>query len=67
MPCHWRLAAGKPLPQNLDAIAEDLGISRVIAEVLWKRGVCSAVEMDRFLSPGLRHLARPESIPGLAR
>jgi single-stranded-DNA-specific exonuclease len=67
MPCHWKLAAGKPLPHNLDAIAEELGISRVIAEVLWKRGICSAVEMDRFLSPGLRHLAKPESIPGLAR
>jgi len=66
MPCNWKLLSGAPVPENIGAIAEDLGITRVIAEVLWRRGFTSAVSIDHFLSPGLRHLAKPESIPGLA-
>jgi len=65
MPCNWKLLSGSPVPANIGTIAEDLGITRVIAEVLWRRGFTSPVDMDRFLSPGLRHLAKPETIPGL--
>jgi len=54
-----------PVPANIGQIAEDLGITQVIAEVLWRRGFNSPQDMDRFLSPGLRHLPKPEAIPGL--
>lgn len=66
MPCNWRLLADSPAPQGIGGLAEDLGVTQVIAELLWRRGYESAQDMDRFLSPGLRHLAKPESIPGLA-
>jgi single-stranded-DNA-specific exonuclease len=66
MPCNWKLLSHAPVPTSIDAVADELGITRVIAEVLWRRGYDSAPVMDRFLSPGLRHLARPETIPGLA-
>ena len=65
MPCNWKLLSDAPVPANIGALAEDLGITRVIAEVLWRRGFTSSQDMDRFLSPGLRHLASPETIPGL--
>ena len=37
----------------------------MIVSLLWKRGLRDAEEMDRYLSPGLRHLAAPSCIPGL--
>lgn len=66
MPCNWKLLSDAPVPDFIGTLAEDLGITRVIAEVLWRRGLTSAQDMDRFLSPGLRHLVSPETIPGLA-
>ncbi|MDO9082750.1 MAG: single-stranded-DNA-specific exonuclease RecJ [Humidesulfovibrio sp.] len=65
MPCNWKLLSDAPVPAGIGTLAEDLGITRVIAEVLWRRGFTSSQDMDRFLSPGLRHLASPDSIPGL--
>lgn len=65
MPCNWKLLSAAPVPADIGSLAEDLGITQVIAEVLWRRGFHSAQDMDRFLSPGLRHLGKPESIPGL--
>lgn len=65
MPCNWKLLSVAPVPANIGKIADDLGITQVIAEVLWRRGFTSAQDMDRFLSPGLRHLPKPEAIPGL--
>jgi len=67
MPCNWKLLSDTPVPDFIGTLAEDLGITRVIAEVLWRRGYHSAQDMDRFLSPGLRHLLPPETIPGLAQ
>jgi len=46
-------------------MAEQLSVSPLIVDILWNRGLASVEEMDRFLSPGLRHLARPSEIPGL--
>ncbi|PKN09176.1 MAG: single-stranded-DNA-specific exonuclease RecJ [Deltaproteobacteria bacterium HGW-Deltaproteobacteria-8] len=65
MPCNWKLLSDAPVPDFIGTLAEDLGITQVIAEVLWRRGYTSAQDMDRFLSPGLRHLLPPETIPGL--
>ncbi|MDP3427342.1 MAG: DHH family phosphoesterase, partial [Humidesulfovibrio sp.] len=67
MPCNWKLLSDTPVPDSIGTLAEELGITRVIAEVLWRRGYTSAQDMDRFLSPGLRHLLPPETIPGLAQ
>ena len=36
MPCNWKLLSDSPVPANIGQIAEDLGITRVIAEVLWR-------------------------------
>ncbi len=66
MPCNWKLLSGAKVPDTIDAMAQDLGITRVIAELLWRRGYESAQDMDRFLSPGLRHLPQPVAIPGLS-
>ncbi|WP_027180174.1 single-stranded-DNA-specific exonuclease RecJ [Maridesulfovibrio bastinii] len=65
MPSNWKLRDDKDLPAELPLIAAELNISELIAGVLWKRGFTSAREMDLFLSPGLRHLCRPDEIPGL--
>ncbi|WP_231116984.1 single-stranded-DNA-specific exonuclease RecJ [Pseudodesulfovibrio alkaliphilus] len=46
-------------------MADQLSVSPLIVDILWNRGLASVEEMDRFLSPGLRHLARPSEIPGL--
>jgi len=46
-------------------LATDLDISPLLVNLLWSRGVRTAEEMDLFLSPGLRHLARPEQWCGL--
>ncbi|MGE4290896.1 MAG: single-stranded-DNA-specific exonuclease RecJ [Desulfovibrio sp.] len=47
-------------------MAQELGVAPLIVEILSSRGLTSLGEMDRFLSPGLRHLAQPGCIPGLA-
>lgn len=65
MPCNWKLLSDAPVPASIGALADELGITRVIAEVLWRRGYTTARDMDRFLSPGLRHLPQPSAIPGL--
>jgi single-stranded-DNA-specific exonuclease len=50
---------------DLDQWAEVLGVTPVLARLLWQRGLSSIPEMDVFLSPGLRHLSPLESWPGL--
>ncbi|MDE7064904.1 MAG: DHH family phosphoesterase, partial [Desulfovibrionaceae bacterium] len=45
--------------------AEELGISPLLLDLLWKRGLDSKTEMDAFLSPNLRLLAPPDRWPGL--
>ena len=47
-------------------LASSLSISETIAGLLWRRGLESAQAMDVFLSPGLRHLMRPDAIAGMA-
>ncbi|MFH1913397.1 MAG: single-stranded-DNA-specific exonuclease RecJ [Pseudomonadota bacterium] len=64
MPCIWK-ARGESRPPSSEAMAEQLSVSPLIVDILWSRGLASVEEMDRFLSPGLRHLAQPSEIPGL--
>ena len=62
----WRLRATEPLPNHLPDWAVRLCVSQRVAGLLWNRGLKSVEDMDVFLSPGLRHLMPPTSIPGLA-
>ncbi|QGY40713.1 single-stranded-DNA-specific exonuclease RecJ [Pseudodesulfovibrio cashew] len=65
MPCKWT-ARGDSRPPSGERLAEELSVSPLIVDILWNRGLTSLEEMDRFLSPGLRHLADPSEIPGLS-
>ena len=65
MPCIWK-ARGEGRPPDTESMAEKLSVSPLIVDILWNRGLATVEEMDRFLSPGLRHLLPPETIPGLA-
>jgi len=54
------------IPDALAAsLADQLGVSTTIAALLAHRGLTTVEDMDVYLSPGLRHLIRPEEIPGL--
>ncbi|MFW5836929.1 MAG: single-stranded-DNA-specific exonuclease RecJ, partial [Desulfovibrionaceae bacterium] len=64
MPCRWMID-DTPAPPNLAELAEELSISPVLASILHRRGMSTARDMDLFLSPHLRHLCRPETVPGL--
>ncbi len=66
MPCIWK-ARGDGRPPAGEAMAEALSVSPLIVDILWNRGLTTVEDMDRFLSPGLRHLVNPEIIPGLAQ
>ena len=63
----WRPRSAAPLPGNLADWANTLSISPLLAGLLWHRGLLNPEDMDRFLCPGLRHLMRPDEIPGLAQ
>ncbi|MDZ7761956.1 MAG: single-stranded-DNA-specific exonuclease RecJ [Desulfovermiculus sp.] len=65
MPLQWTFQASKngPEPNSLVDWADALNISPFLARLLWRRGVCSLSAMDRYLSPGLRHLPRLETWP----
>jgi len=65
LPCRWIMRSDEEAPSSITAIADQLSISPLIAEILWSRGLQTSGDMDRFLSPMLRHLADPVSIPGL--
>jgi single-stranded-DNA-specific exonuclease len=43
-----------------------LGLPRVVAEVLWNRGVCSEAQARAFLEPDLGSLADPLLLSGMA-
>jgi single-stranded-DNA-specific exonuclease len=65
MPCTWKLRSPNAVPPEVAGHARALNVSPLIAEILWSRGLSTREDMDRFLSPGLRHLAEPGEIPGL--
>ncbi|HMM38795.1 MAG TPA: single-stranded-DNA-specific exonuclease RecJ [Desulfovibrio sp.] len=67
MPCLWKPRNEETPPASVAELGEILGVSAVTAGILWSRGLREAGEMDRFLSPGLRHMADPATIPGLTR
>lgn len=58
---------GASVPVSFYDAAERCGISPRLAELLWLRGVERADQLSEYLSPGLRHLARPELWPGMKK
>ena len=58
---------GRAVPDSFHDAAERCGISSRLAEILWLRGLESPEELAEYLSPGLRHLARPSLWPGMAK
>ncbi|WP_028587329.1 single-stranded-DNA-specific exonuclease RecJ [Desulfocurvus vexinensis] len=62
---NWTPRPAPPEPAELSDWARRLEVSPLIASLLWRRGLTSLAEMDVYLSPGLRHLSPPGSLPGL--
>ncbi len=58
---------GRPVPDSFHDAAERCGISPRLAEILWLRGLERPEELAEYLSPGLRHLARPSLWPGMTK
>ena len=58
---------GAPVPVSFYDVAERCGISSRLAELLWLRGIETSEQLTEYLSPGLRHLARPSLWPGVDR
>lgn len=67
MPCIWKPRNEGTAPSSASAMAEELNVSPLIVEILWNRGLTDVGEMDRFLSPLLRHMANPAEVPGLTK
>ncbi len=65
MPCIWKARGESSPPPSAADMAEELSVSPLIIDILWNRGLTTVEEMDRFLSPGLRHLAPLDEVPGL--
>ena len=65
MPNIWKFRERGDSSADSDRMAQELGVSSLIVEILSSRGLKTLGEMDRFLSPMLRHLERPGCIPGL--
>lgn len=58
---------GRAVPDSFHDAAARCGISPRLAELLWLRGLERPEELAEYLSPGLRHLARPSLWPGMAQ
>ncbi|MGQ9913560.1 MAG: single-stranded-DNA-specific exonuclease RecJ [Thermogutta sp.] len=58
----WRIAPHRR--ELIGAVARDLGISAVTAQILVNRGLLDADSARRFLDPQLQALHPPETLPG---
>lgn len=67
MPNIWKSRGEGSSPPSTLAMAEELSVSPLIVEILWNRGLETVEDMDKFLSPLLRHMASPSEIPGLTK
>jgi len=62
---YWKFRSKPPSAALEHGLSSSLDISPLLVRLLWARGLRTADDMDLFLSPGLRHLARPEQWSGL--
>ena len=60
-----RKDGAKDLPPYFDTLADRLGISLKLARLLWLRGLDEPAQLEEYLSPRLKYLARPEEWPGM--
>ncbi|WP_462326853.1 single-stranded-DNA-specific exonuclease RecJ [Desulfobaculum sp.] len=56
---------GSEAPSDIATWADSLSVTPLIANLLWQRGQHSLQDMDIFLTPGLKHLAPLDALPGL--
>ncbi len=61
----WLFPACQAPAATARHLADQTGVSPTIASLLLGRGLDTAEAMDTYLSPGLRHLMRPDDIPGM--
>lgn len=61
MPRDWLIA---PIWEGREALARSLGISPVVAQVLYNRGVADADAGRIFLSPKMVDIHEPDALPG---
>ncbi len=59
---YWRIAPHRR--ELIGAVARDLGVSAVVAQILVNRGLHDAASARRFLDPQLQALHPPETLPG---
>ena len=55
-----RKDGAKDLPPYFDTLADRLGISLKLARLLWLRGLDEPAQLEEYLNPRLKYLARPE-------
>ena len=60
-----RKDGAKELPPYFDTLADRLGISMKLARLLWLRGLDEPAQLEEYLNPRLKYLARPEEWPGM--
>jgi single-stranded-DNA-specific exonuclease len=65
VPKKWIFPATDMPAQTADVLADALGVSPTLATLLYRRGLTTAEAMDAYLSPGLRRLMHPDTIPGM--
>ncbi|MBE3573883.1 MAG: single-stranded-DNA-specific exonuclease RecJ [Firmicutes bacterium] len=58
----WRI---QPRPPQAQVLAQEMGVSPVLAALLWQRGIRSAADGRAFLSPDWSQITRPWDIPGM--
>ncbi len=61
----WKFRSKAPAAALEHKLSDSLEISPLLVRLLWARGLRTADDMNLFLSPGLRHLARPDQWSGL--
>lgn len=59
--------ASLPAPEQAEIWSEQLGVPRLVVDLLHQRGLHSVSAMDTFLSPLLRHLVPPHEWPGFSQ
>lgn len=62
----WNFRKRRDETPEPPGLADALGVSPRLASLLWRRDVNNGPDMGVFLSPMLRHLAKPAEWPGVA-
>ncbi|MBU6301561.1 MAG: single-stranded-DNA-specific exonuclease RecJ [Verrucomicrobia bacterium] len=55
-----------PCPGQVEAIVQEFGIRKLVAELLLQRGFSGAAEIGRYLNPRLQDLSDPFLLPNMA-